>query len=671
MNKNKKIIIIIFSTLITVLVITAILNICPPKGPWPMPPWCKNKIINNNIDNIEDSSNIIKDISKNLIEETKPKLYEKSLIPIYYKGNDWLYLDEKYKNMTAVSGWSWNLGNDKKNIEYAHKHDSLFISEISLWNNDLWKSKNDLPKQLKDAYIKDFDGNLVMIQDLVFMNLMHPEFQLWLKEFIKNEIDNGVDGFVIDETVGTSIAPSLLGGFDNYSLTEFNNYLKKKYTLKELSDMGINDINSFNYKNWIIENNLKESYGENFRELFLGEEFYNFHLEYTNEFIYSLIKFAKNYSNKDLIITANVDPLYYPLDTKYIQELDYYTIEHFNFYGNEFSRFNSAVPSIKYSNSLGKHAIMLPAVADYGFLNNKGKKIGSNLVNFLIAESYATNSYFMYFDIEKEFMGYKFIADKDILLPYYSFIRNNPKLFLNLKTNNKVGIIHPPLFFEEDMGPVSSSIGYANSLSILNIGYDFTNFNNINNYDLILTTGYYFSDDELNMLLKYVEKGGNLIVTDSRFARFDKNKNPRKINNLFESDGEKKYGNGNIHVFLDYLGWKINAEKDYNAHNILKSAILKYTNLNTAPENIDIYTYYKDESVVIHMINYNFENNNFTTISNFEINVEIKDNYNIEGKEIFYYTPKNEPVKIDYDFKEGRLSSIIPYIEIWGVLYIK
>ncbi|MGB2727223.1 MAG: hypothetical protein WBD09_01935 [Halobacteriota archaeon] len=44
MKKAVKIPSIIVGSLVLILVLMAVFNICPPQGPWPMPPWCKSSI---------------------------------------------------------------------------------------------------------------------------------------------------------------------------------------------------------------------------------------------------------------------------------------------------------------------------------------------------------------------------------------------------------------------------------------------------------------------------------------------------------------------------------------------------------------------------------------------------------------------------------------------------
>ena len=41
MKKTTKIILIVLGILVALLVLMAIFKICPPQGPWPMPPWCE------------------------------------------------------------------------------------------------------------------------------------------------------------------------------------------------------------------------------------------------------------------------------------------------------------------------------------------------------------------------------------------------------------------------------------------------------------------------------------------------------------------------------------------------------------------------------------------------------------------------------------------------------
>ena len=43
MKKALKLLGIIFGSMTLIIVLMFLFNLCPPDGPWPMPPWCGHK----------------------------------------------------------------------------------------------------------------------------------------------------------------------------------------------------------------------------------------------------------------------------------------------------------------------------------------------------------------------------------------------------------------------------------------------------------------------------------------------------------------------------------------------------------------------------------------------------------------------------------------------------
>ncbi len=194
-----------------------------------------------------------------------------------------------------------------------------------------------MPEELKTAFITDFEGKPLSIQGKLFLNILGPALPQRLKDEMKAHIDAGTDGSVFDEHWGTAQAvypgEGDPGPFDEYSLAGFRTYLAEKYSEEELSRLGITDISSFNYHDFLVEGNFTERYTNAFwsNPAPLAQDYYLFLLSASNNLIEELIEFAGTYARqkgKTLIFSVNADPLYKTNVFRFYDQLDLFIYEH-------------------------------------------------------------------------------------------------------------------------------------------------------------------------------------------------------------------------------------------------------------------------------------------------------------------------------------------------------
>jgi len=139
MNKLLKIFISIIVFIFLILVLMAIFKICPPDGPWIMPPWCgKGKIEKSNVRDKNTNNNYLddsseengkinseinkKEVEKNILEEKKSvDAKEENIITEEAKNNENILNPIRRKNFqkgVVFGAMKWS-SEEKKYIDHA------------------------------------------------------------------------------------------------------------------------------------------------------------------------------------------------------------------------------------------------------------------------------------------------------------------------------------------------------------------------------------------------------------------------------------------------------------------------------------------------------------------------------------------------------------------------
>ena len=224
---------------ITATAVMFVFKACPPQGPWPTPPWCAGgvqmpKIGLRGLPSMKTIKQFI---------PSKVDIYGR----VYFKNSqDWIMNGNIFAFGPIV-------GTNIKWVRELQSHGAKAFSNISTWNSLMAKTPEELPPELKDSILIGFDGKPLYQQNILFMNIIDPAYQNYIKKAIEGDIDGGTDGITIDEHQGTIQALwTGEGPCDQYSLNGFKSYLKNKYTVGELKSKGVDNINSFDYCQYII-----------------------------------------------------------------------------------------------------------------------------------------------------------------------------------------------------------------------------------------------------------------------------------------------------------------------------------------------------------------------------------------------------------------------------------
>ncbi len=151
----------------------------------------------------------------------------------------------------AMNNWAADVENRVTNGEY-------FFGRIEFdWG---WRWMIDFMNDPGSYWAKDLNGNNILWSGIIHNGQAHswqshhgPEFLEWLKYQVDRIDLAPITHLMIDSQTSASRTLHWLGGdFSVHSMNNFRDYLKDKYTTVELSALEINDIDNFNYRNFLI-----------------------------------------------------------------------------------------------------------------------------------------------------------------------------------------------------------------------------------------------------------------------------------------------------------------------------------------------------------------------------------------------------------------------------------
>ena len=157
----------------------------------------------------------------------------------------------------------------------------------------------------------------------------NPRFREHLRNRIILSAQAGADGLHLDDHIGTAGTIALGGCYCDYCMKGFREYLKKKYTLKDLKEKGINDIESFNYREMVCRvAHSRQTFINAYKqgEIPLIEEFQTCQLEAAATLVKELGDLAKKLLNKPIPVSINS---YQLLPTQIVDSpyVDYFVTE--------------------------------------------------------------------------------------------------------------------------------------------------------------------------------------------------------------------------------------------------------------------------------------------------------------------------------------------------------
>ena len=652
-------------------------KLCPPVGPWPMPPWCQPSGTA-----LLPITPTMSTVPANPAPTETVLQFIPSQVDIY--GRVYFTDPQEWIMNGNIFAFGPIVGTNINWVHELQSHGARAFSNISTWNSLMARTLEELPPELKDSYLSGFDGEPLYQQGILFLNILDPAYQSYIKKAMEGDIDGGTDGISVDEHQGTVQALwAGEGPCDQYSLNGFRDYLENKYTEAELKSKGVDQIGTFNYCQYVVENNYREQYRNDRSKVPFIEDYIHFLYSASDAALQDLLEHARQYASqkgKTLVFGANWQPLDRLDEGGLYDDLDLFIFEHdwFPPWRNDpgYYRFpagSPVSPDMKYANGRGKIAVTMYIIEDARELASQGQSAGTLLVNHQFAESYANRGHYMYFDIEG-FLGLTFMADRAVMLPYYGFIRSYPEALMDLNQSNTLAVVLPPHLNTANPSQKEWAFAVSAVLSEANLQHDFIDLEKIDDYELVVATGNAWSDNEVDRLLTFVKNGGTVIAYDSSFASLDENyqgKSRSQLNTL-KTNGTHALGQGKFIFFNEDMGWRLWAYQDPDEKAKLINTVQQFIEADVAPEMVQVIPYTSGELLVVHILNYDFQNEEFSAKRDFQVQIHVPEGFSTEGKTLTIVSPEFDGEEvIEFQQSENVISFTVPTLHIWDVGILK
>jgi hypothetical protein len=575
----------------------------------------------------------------------------------------------------------------------------------------IFNFKMDDPPELAEAALTDPFGNPIFAEMFGFSDgiqylqysVPHPAWQEYMTEHMKNLIDAGVDGYLIDELAyGTVFYPD----FNAHMLQEFNRFLEQQFEPSDLQvlleSVGVDDLASFDYAA-IVREHLPTDMTALPMEDWKGDlplfKLYSRFLALENyEAAAALIKSGREYAaetaGKEIPFSANINTLSSPNAFLIIPLLDMIDLE---FFYADLGYFRNArgVAPLKLTRYFDKPAIMRTSVSAEPDLAEWGSEGTVDLFGTMIADAVSSGgTFYVEGSVEQDIAA---------LVPYYRFRSDHSDLFEDLKPlDPQVAVL---LLWENvvaDPFQISAYFGASSLLADSGVQFDAVfgaeeylrwgelpmypapdfplDLENLRNYPLIVIPEMNdLIESHAEMLMEYVNLGGVLVtyIVDEFGLEFQHEDDPSvtALLKLLRSGTENEAG-GKV-IRLDQ-----NLARDYrdNPDPTLRQKWLNVmSKLGLSPEvrydpglMVAAQVYSTENQLVVHFVNYNWDISTLSTppVSEFDVEIVLPDNFDRAGLTVSLHAPGEDAMDLDVEATEAGIIVTIPELHIWSVISI-
>jgi len=562
----------------------------------------------------------------------------KGIVENYVFNNDWL--DKRniyvfgtppldYLKMTKATGVTFSVyysglnDYDKNYVDELHRNGFKVCSNFPTVQAKI--TDNQSLREI--AHCVDINGNSMgFFGDQYAMCGDNHLWQEFLKNRIKEHIDGKADAIHIDE-IGTNDEC-----FCDDSIAAFNSYLSSHYSATQLHDLfGIDNIDSFNYRIYLLEKGAKSIWDDPNQKLL--SEYFTFRYLNRVSFIRELIQYARDYAGRDILFSGNTYGLR-PDQQIYIPYLDFVVFEMPIGFLPEGKHFTIYLLGEALSPS--KPVIGFPDI----FVLAKISKDDWWLWRHWLAEAYACGGSFLIPYNSYVLGGGAYNVPLDKLSAYTDFISSHQSYYENVSRISKVALLHDLHSTLTNQVKWRAWAAWDNfvktgqALQEAHILFDiiykgdseFVNkpitLNDLEKYSVVIIPGYYDLDAATESLLKqYSQKGGHIVETGDT---------------LDSSNLIAKIRNASVNSGLE----------------------------TNAPSNLGIMVYKKNDSLLLHFINYDYNNqtHDFIPKNQITITLAIPDNINLTGKTLRLLTPDTNEKTINYTVQGNKIKFTIPDI---------
>ncbi len=257
--------------------------------------------------------------------------------------------------------------------------------------------------KLRAACAVDIEGNPVEVPWLFdhtyqgtksyFGCTNNPEFQKLCRERVREAMAGKADGLHVDDHLGTAGAAWWQGGgFCDYCMKGFREYLKGHATKEQLQQAGIKQIDDFDYRTLVRKYaTTREAYKKVQRQIPLMDLFLQFHAEAAAEHTRQLGQLAAEVVGRPVLLSANAG-LPNKTHTYVVKYLTHVICEVGQNAWAGTSQIDHAIEAYELATTLGKPLAATASGQDWAFVKQNNCE---DLVRFWIALAYAHGQRFM------------------------------------------------------------------------------------------------------------------------------------------------------------------------------------------------------------------------------------------------------------------------------------
>jgi hypothetical protein len=292
---------------------------------------------------------------------------------------------------------------------------------------------------LRAACAVDIEGNPVEVPwlfDLTYEGTKtyfgctnHPAFQKLCRERVRQAMAGGADGLHVDDHLGTAGAAWWQGGgFCDYCMAGFREYLKNHATKEQLQQAGIESLDGFDYRTLVRRYaTTREKYKKVQHQIPLMDLFLEFQAEAAAEHTRQLGLLAAEAAGHPVLLSANAG-LPSKGHTYVVKYLTHIVCEVGQNASAGTSQIDNAVEAYELAAKLGKPMAATASGQDWAFVKQNDCE---DLVRFWIALAYAHGQRFMVPHPERQWcfsdkLGtHWYAAPVEAYAPIYRFVRES------------------------------------------------------------------------------------------------------------------------------------------------------------------------------------------------------------------------------------------------------
>lgn len=352
--------------------------------------------------------------------------------------------------LPAAQG-SFDTSNYIKAVEQHHSAGIKFQARIE-WDV-VWDGMRKFTSDYERAACRDLNGeplNFPWKPSAYWFCSHQTLFRDYILYQINMALTGSPDSLMFDSQTSTPITYWYGGCFCDRCMVDFNDWLNEHYTSDELASMGIPDLATFNYHDYLVDagytrttyNNAAKRWPNNIP---LSQEYRLFQLQFINSYVQELANYARNKVDYPLMISTSspiIDPYFHGSRMVYVPDVDFYTLE-YNHNADRHIVPENVITLYKIADALGRPCVVTGQPNPDWLTMYREKRV--NLARSWIAQAYANGAIFMVpikmwaYEGSKHYWYNSRTGDYDYI---YRFIHENPDLFDGYEPISHVGLVY-------------------------------------------------------------------------------------------------------------------------------------------------------------------------------------------------------------------------------------